>query len=241
MDAVQRIHMWSSPRNVSTAMMYAWRQRADTTVVDEPLYAFYLANTDRDHPGFDEVVASQNTDGPAVIDQVLESSYSTPVVFFKQMAKHLLDLDRSFLTRADNILLTRDPHEMLTSLQQNLVDITIADTGFVELVEILDAILATDRTPIVVDSRHLLAEPATVLGQMCERLGLKFDDAMLQWEAGPKPEDGIWAKYWYDKVHRSTGWAPWKAKPDQLRPGLEAVLEQSQLLYERLRPYSLEP
>ncbi len=222
-------------------MMYAWRQRNDTTVVDEPLYAFYLAKTGRDHPGFDEVIASQETDGPTVIGRVLEGPYPTPVVFFKQMAKHLLDLDRSFIARADNVLLTRDPHEMLTSLQENLDEITIDDTGFVELVEILDSTLAGGRTPVVVDSRHLLADPEAVLGQLCERLGLPFDVGMLHWETGPKPEDGIWAKYWYAKVHSSTGWAPWQAKDVALRPGLEPVLEQSQMLYDRLRPYSLEP
>jgi len=36
-----RINLWSSPRNVSTALMYSFAQRLDTTVVDEPLYAYY--------------------------------------------------------------------------------------------------------------------------------------------------------------------------------------------------------
>ncbi len=222
-------------------MMYAWRQRADTTVVDEPLYAFYLSRTGRDHPGFDEVVASQSTDGSAVISEVLEGAYPTPVVFFKQMAKHLLDLDRAFLTRADNILLTRDPHDMLTSLQENLDDITIEDTGFVELVEILDSTLSAGREPVVVDSRHLLSDPTSVLSQLCQRLDLPFDEMMLRWEAGPKPEDGVWARYWYDKVHQTTGWARYKPKEDRLRTGLESVLEQSQELYARLLPFSIEP
>ncbi|CAN5550553.1 hypothetical protein BH24ACT18_BH24ACT18_19250 [soil metagenome] len=33
-----RLSVWSGPRNVSTALMYAFRQRPDTLVVDEPLY-----------------------------------------------------------------------------------------------------------------------------------------------------------------------------------------------------------
>ena len=33
--------MWSGPRNISTAMMRSWGNRADTVVVDEPLYAYY--------------------------------------------------------------------------------------------------------------------------------------------------------------------------------------------------------
>ena len=60
-----RINAWSSPRNISTAFMYSFAQRPDTTVVDEPLYAHYLSKTDSEagHPGTDEVLASQENDG----------------------------------------------------------------------------------------------------------------------------------------------------------------------------------
>ena len=55
--------MWSGPRTVSTAMMRAWENRPDTVVFDEPLYAFYLSSTGLDHPGRDEVIASQPVGG----------------------------------------------------------------------------------------------------------------------------------------------------------------------------------
>ncbi len=61
-----RIAMWSGPRNLSTALMRSFENRADCSVVDEPLYAAYLAATGLDHPGRDEVIASQPTD-PAVV------------------------------------------------------------------------------------------------------------------------------------------------------------------------------
>ena len=57
-----RVAMWSGPRNISTALMRAWENRSDTVVVDEPFYAAYLARTDGprgDHPGRDDVIASQ--------------------------------------------------------------------------------------------------------------------------------------------------------------------------------------
>src|SRR3954466_663689 len=68
MDATPalRIAMWSGPRNLSTALMRSFENRADCSVVDEPLYAAYLAATGLDHPGRDEVIASQPTD-PAVV------------------------------------------------------------------------------------------------------------------------------------------------------------------------------
>ncbi len=234
-----RINVWSSPRNLSTALMYSWRQRADTTVVDEPLYAHYLATTGRWHPGRVEVLASQSDDGQAVVDDVILGAYDTPVVFFKQMAKHLVGLDRSFLSRCSNVLLTRDPFDMLTSFQRQVPDTTLDDTGFVELVEILDSTVAVGERPIVIDSKLLLVDPPGVLGELCERLGVDFDEAMLSWPAGPKPEDGVWARHWYDAVRGSTGWGDWRPKPDELLPHLEPVLAEANALHERLLPYRI--
>ncbi|MBQ36281.1 MAG: sulfotransferase family protein, partial [Gemmatimonadaceae bacterium] len=36
MSGCQRLCLWSGPRNISTALMYCFAQRADTQVVDEP-------------------------------------------------------------------------------------------------------------------------------------------------------------------------------------------------------------
>ncbi len=231
--------MWSSPRNLSTALMYSWRQRADTTVVDEPLYAHYLSVTGREHPGRDDVLAAQDTDGDAVVRAVVSGEYPTPVVFFKQMAKHLVDLDRAFLPACRNVLLTRDPHDMLTSLQVQLPDATLADTGFPEMVEILEVLLAAGERPIVIDSALLLRDPRAVLTELCDEVGLAFDEAMLTWPAGPKPEDGVWARHWYESVHRSTGWQPFRPKDVELAPQVVAAYEASLPLYERLLPYRI--
>jgi hypothetical protein len=234
-----RINMWSSPRNLSTAMMYAWRQRSDTTVVDEPIYAHYLRVSGRRHPGDGEVMAAQDPDGEVVVRDVMLGDYETPVVFFKQMAKHLVDLDRSFLPRFSNVLLTREPHDMLTSLQVQLPDATLDDTGFPELVEILDTLLESGDEPVVVDTKLLLLDPAAVLAEMCRRVGLGFDEAMLSWPAGPKPEDGVWARHWYDGVHRSMGWKPYAEKEAVLAEPLVTVLAQAQPMYDRLLPYRI--
>ena len=234
-----RVNVWSSPRNLSTALMYSWRQRGDTTVVDEPLYAHYLRVTGRQHPGATEVLAAQNPDGDAVVRDVVLGEYPTPIVFFKQMAKHIVDLDRGFLPLCRNVLLTRDPHDMLTSFQVQIPDPTLADTGFPEMNEILDVLLAAGEQPIVIDSKLLLQDPRAVLSELCRRLGVEFDEAMLSWPAGPKPEDGVWAPHWYDSVHRSTGWQPWRPKGAELRASAVAAYEQSLPLYDRLLPYRI--
>lgn len=219
--------------------MYSWRERSDTTVVDEPIYAHYLRVSGRRHPGDAEVLESQNPDGEAAVRDVVLADYETPVVFFKQIAKHLIDLDRGFLGKCRNVLLTRDPLDMLTSLQVQLPDATIADTGYPELVEILELVLSQGGDPIVVDSTLLLQNPTGVLTELCERLGLQFDPAMLSWPAGPKPEDGCWAQHWYHSVHRSTGWQPYVAKEVALVEPLVPVLATAQPMYDRLRPWCI--
>jgi len=234
-----RINMWSGPRNLSTALMYSWAQRADTTVLDEPLYGHYLRVTGRRHPGDDEVLVAQNPQGDEVIADVLLGEYETPVVFFKQMAKHLVGLDRSFLRGGPNILLTRDPFDMLTSLQVQLPDASLDDTGYVELAEIFDDVIERDETPIVIEAGALLRDPRGVLAQLCEAVGLAFDESMLAWPAGPKPYDGVWARYWYDGVHQSTGWKPYVRKDVQLNDAVRPVLDQAMPLYEKLQPYRI--
>jgi len=231
--------MWSSPRNLSTAMMYSWRERSDTRVFDEPIYAHYLRVTGRRHPGDLEVMASQDPNGDAVVRDVMLAEYEEPVVFFKQMAKHLVDMDRSFLGQFTNVLLTREPHDMLTSLQKRLPDATIDDTGFPELMEILDTLLEAGEEPVVVDTRILVADPERVLGELCAHIGIEFESAMLSWPAGPKPEDGVWAPHWYDGVHKSTGWQPYVDKGTELLPGVQPALQLAVPMYERLLPYRI--
>src|SRR5260221_3232658 len=110
--------------------MYSSAQRGDTRVVDEPLYAYYLRASGADHPGREEVLRSQEQDGERVVRELLLGPCDRPVVFFKQMAHHLVELDHAFLEQCTNVILTRDPEEMLPSLAENLASPTLRDTGY---------------------------------------------------------------------------------------------------------------
>ena len=240
MPECKRISMWSGPRNISTALMYAFRQRSDTEVFDEPLYAHYLTTTDVRHPGDEEVIAAMDGNGERVVREVLLGACDTPVRFFKNMAHHLAGLDRAFLGEVTNILLTREPRAMLTSLSKQLPDPTLRDTGLDRQVELLDFILESGQTPVVLLAKEILRNPQSVLNQMCELLGLPFETQMLSWSAGPKPEDGVWAKHWYDSVHASTGFAPYEEKRAELPEGLEPLLDECLPYFERLSTYAIK-
>jgi len=234
-----KLSVWSGPRNVSTALMYSFRQRRDTVVVDEPLYGHYLKTTGADHPGASEVMRTMEGDGRRVVGEVILGPCERPVHFFKNMAHHLVGLDRTFLSRITNVLLIRDPQEMLPSLADQLSRPTLRDTGLGQQIEILDVMLRDDREPVVLDARELLLDPAGVLSEACGRLDLPFDGEMLRWPAGPKPEDGVWARHWYGSVRASTGFTPYKPKTAPYPERLEPLLRECLPLYERLRGYAI--
>jgi len=234
-----RLSVWSGPRNVSTALMYSFRQREDTVVVDEPLYGHYLKTTGADHPGAQEVMEVMEGDGERVVREVILGPCGRRVHFFKNMAHHLPGLDQDFLYRVTNVLLIRAPTEMLPSLAKQLPSPTMRDTGLREQAVILDSILARKEEPIVLDARELLLDPPGVLRRTCARLGIPFEETMLSWPAGPKPEDGVWAKYWYHNVHASTGFTPVGPREDPFPAHLKPLLKECLPIYERLRNYAI--
>lgn len=235
-----RVNVWSGPRNVSTALMYSFAQRPDTQVVDEPLYAHYLRVTGIEHPGRDEVLAAQDADGERVVRELILAEHRRPVVFFKQMAHHLVELDRGFLLQCANVLLIRDPAEVLTSLVRQLPQPRLADLGLALQLEVVDALSAAGQEPPVLDAKELLLDPEGVLRRLCERLGIAFSPRMLSWPAGPRPEDGVWAKYWYQGLHRSTGFAPYRPKDEPPPAHVLPVLEEARPFYDALYARALK-
>ncbi|MCJ7557246.1 MAG: sulfotransferase family protein [Gammaproteobacteria bacterium] len=232
------INMWSGPRNVSTALMYSFRQRSDTVVVDEPLYGHYLKVSAADHPAAQEVMTDMDCDGDRVMRALMQHQGQRPCLFLKQMAHHLRDIDRSFLGHSLNLLLIRDPAQMLPSLQKQIPQPTLRDTGLALQWELLQELQNLGQSPAVIDARDLLLDPPGVLGSICEALGLKFERTMLHWPRGAKPEDGVWAPHWYHRVHETTGFGRYQHKTRPFPPALESLLEESRDYYQKLYRYA---
>lgn len=241
MSETKRICLWSGPRNISTALMYSFAQRKDTTVVDEPLYAHYLTSTDAGsyHPGAGEVIESQLTDGNRVIRDVIMGDYETPLVFFKNMTHHLVGLEWDFLTETTNIILTRDPRDMLPSYAKNIEHPSMRDTGYAKHLELLNYLHRIGQNPPVIDSKELLIHPENKLAQLCNAMDIPFDESMLRWKPGPLPEDGIWAKHWYQNVHQSSGFEPYTPKKEPVPEHLLDLLKECEKMYNILTEYSL--
>jgi hypothetical protein len=234
------ICVWSGPRNVSTALMYSFAQRQDVRVIDEPLYGHYLDVSGAQHPGRQEVIDAMNCDGNTVMRELLQqqSNNHSPVLFIKHMAHHLRDLDLGFLQKTRNVFLVRDPWEMLPSLTIQLPQATLSDTGLKRQYELFRDLSRNGQSPAVLDSRELLLNPESVLRQLCRHLDLDFDPGMLAWDAGARPEDGVWAPHWYHAVHKSTGFADYQAKTEFPRH-LQPLLDECLPWYEKLFEFSL--
>jgi hypothetical protein len=218
--------------------MYSFAQRNDTEVVDEPFYGCYLSITGAEHPGKEEVLRSQSSD-EKIVKQELFQKRAKPVLFIKNMAHHIEVLSDDFVSQCMNIFLIRDPRQLIASYAQVIDNPSMRDIG-IEYEYVLFQKIASQKS-IVIDSGLLLQNPESVLRQVCEKAGLKFQSEMLQWKAGPKEYDGIWAPHWYANVHRSTGFERQATSNRPLPKKLEPLNESASVYYQKLLQYAIKP
>ncbi|KMW58888.1 Branched-chain-amino-acid aminotransferase-like protein 2 [Candidatus Rhodobacter oscarellae] len=233
-----RIAMWSGPRNLSTAMMYAFAQRADCEAVDEPFYAAYLAETGLDHPMRAEILDSQPNDRGEVVAALAEAPKG--IRYEKHMTHHMLPgWDLGWLADVVNVFLIRHPARVIASYAAKRENPTLNDIGFRQQFELFEHVKSLGQTPVVIDSADVRADPEQSLTRLCSALGLEFDPAMLRWEAGPKPYDGAWAPHWYGAVWNSTGFASVEGPLPDLSSASAALVEQALPYYEPLAALKL--
>ncbi|WP_425040085.1 HAD family hydrolase [Primorskyibacter sp. S187A] len=239
MQETKRIAMWSGPRNLSTAMMYAFAQRGDCQVVDEPFYAAYLAATGIEHPMQEEVLASQPQDGLEVVAE-LSKPADRPLFYQKHMCQHMVPgMPRDWMADVKNVFLIRHPARVIASYAQKREAPTLADIGFDLQDALYDHCLALGQSPVVIDSYDILQNPEGMLRTLCDALEIAFDPAMLSWPAGGNAADGAWAPVWYGAVHRSTGFAGAEGPLPELDTEKAAIAQAAFPLYQRLKDVSL--
>jgi sulfotransferase family protein len=231
-----RLAMWSGPRNISTAMMRSFGARPGTLVVDEPLYAHYLATTGLDHPGRAEVLGSQPVrwqDAVAALTGPVPAGID--LYYQKHMAHHLLpEVGRDWLGALRHAFLIRDPARVVASYARVRGAPTLADLGYPQQVEIFRRYGGP-----VVDAADVLRDPAGMLPRLCDALGIGYHPAMLSWPPGRRDSDGVWAPYWYAAVERSTGFAPYDPGPVTVPAHLRPLVAGAQPYYDELAAHRL--
>lgn len=236
---MKRIHLISGPRNISTALMYSFAQRPDTTVVDEPFYACWLKQHGFDHPGREQTLASMSAEPEEVKETVVFADYPKQVFFLKNMAKHLEGLDTAFLNKLTNLFLIRDPASLINSFSKVVPDMDESEIGLKHAWQLFQQLKEAGKQPVVLNSDVLLKKPDVIMKKLCEALDIPFYTEMLQWQAGSRPEDGPWAKYWYGNVHKSTGLQPKPFVPAVVDKRYQPLLEEVLPCFEKLNEQAI--
>jgi len=223
--------MWSGPRNLSTAMMYAFGNRADFAVWDEPFYAPYLKATGADHPMRDEITATHETDPGVVAKRCLDTiPAQKPHFYMKHMPHHMIDaFPLDWAKDCINIHLIRHPARVIASYGAKRDEMTFEDIGFAQQATLFDKIGG-----LVIDSSDIRTDPERMLRKLCYEIDLTFDPAMLSWRAGPRDADGVWARHWYNAVHQSTGFAGAEGPLPKLDDTQEKMRHLAMPHYEKL-------
>jgi hypothetical protein len=189
----------------------------------------------------DDVLSHYETDWRKVAKSLLGPvPGGKPLFYQKHMTHHMLpEIGRDWMRSCRHAFLIRHPARVLASYVEKREAVSLNDIGFLQQAELFDqAANLMGGAPPVIDAEAVLADPRQALTQLCRSLGIGFTEEMLKWQPGPRETDGIWGKYWYDAVNRSSGFAPPRPFPSLHDPKLRAVEEKALPIYERLAAYS---
>ena len=234
--------MWSGPRNISTAMMRSFGARADCAVSDEPFYGAFLKATGEPHPMAAETIAAMDCDWSSITATQSGSIPGGKALWYqKHMPHHMVGpVSIRDLPEHRHAFLIRAPERVVASYAAKKELRTAEMLGFAKLREYFE--FEADRTgkaPPVLDTDIVLQDPANVLSMLCAALGIDWDPAMLAWQKGPHPQDGVWGAHWYDKVNASTGFAPPPGPLPELEGEYWAVAEACRPDYEALKAFAI--
>tara|TARA_B110000211_G_C14076439_1_gene552318 strand:- start:1174 stop:1836 length:663 start_codon:yes stop_codon:yes gene_type:complete len=219
--------------------MYAFAQREDTQVFDEPLYAHYLKVSGAQHPVREQVLQALENDGDKVVQEVILQE-SNKLLFHKLMTHFLIDIDTEFLSEVINVIFIRNPEEIITSYAKVIPNPKMNDIGVRQQYELYLSLEERGGKPIVLDSKYLLQNPELILNKLCNILEIPFDKKMLKWGKGARKEDGVWASYWYKNIHNSTGFLPYTKREITLTGSNAELAEECLPYYKFLTTKSLQ-
>ncbi|XP_029116375.1 branched-chain-amino-acid aminotransferase-like protein 2 isoform X2 [Elaeis guineensis] len=204
-------------------------------VLDEPLYANFLRVTGVERPYRDELLSKMESDGNKVIKEVIFGPGKKKYRYCKHMAKqHLPNLTNDLMKKGKHFILIRNPLNVLSSFNK-VAPPSFLELGLGNLISIYSELCELGNPPAIVDADDLQKDPQAVLSGLCQDLGIPFHASMLEWEAGSKPFDGIWAPWWYGNIHKSTGFTKPCMHSLPFPCALYDLLEQSLPFYNMLR------
>jgi len=171
---------WSGPRNISTALMRSWSSRRDTYVTDEPFYAYYLKETQINHPMHEKIINHYLSDYDEIVDYLISEVPNQKHIWYqKHMAHHLIDLAKiDWIKKCENCILLRHPKEVISSYTAKNKLNSVKVLGYPQQFEIVKFIKESNQRFKIIDSADLLKNPKEVLFDWCESINIKFDNTI---------------------------------------------------------------
>lgn len=198
------VSLWSGPRNLSTALMYFFAHRGDFQVMDEPFFGAFLKKYPVWRPSRSLVLEQMETAPDKVLESLLAKAKHGPL-FLKNMANHLGVIPQTAALAWKPIILFREPASVIRSYRKNMEEISLFDLAYQEQCSWMEELRKRNIPFLLVDSDAVQKNPLRELQRICTWLNIPFETRMLSWPAGALPEDGPWAPFWYERVHKSSG------------------------------------
>jgi len=231
-----KIACWSGPRNISTALMRSWSSRTDTSVLDEPFYAYYLKEKKLKHPMYKEIINHYPYKYEDVVNSITKEVPKSKAIWYqKHMAHHLINLDQiEWIKNFKNCFLIRHPKSVISSyLIKNTLN-HVDELGYPQQYDLIKYLKKCDKNFIVIDSSDLLKNPERLLKQWCKYLNIRYESSMLQWKKGPYSTDGIWWEHWYNNIINTDRFKNFEKKNTGLPKKYELIYDEALYYYEEL-------
>ena len=115
--------------------------------------------------------------------------------------------------------------------------INIDELGYSQLLKIFQH---HDNQIPIEDAKDILLNPEGMLRKLCFLFDIVFEERMLSWDKGAHPQDGIWGKYWYDKLWESTTFSLYEEKESIIDDAYKDILEKCINIYDELYQYRVQ-
>lgn len=233
------IACWSGPRNISTALMRSWSSRKDTFVTDEPFYAYYLKETQINHPMHKKIINHYLSDYDEIVNHLINEIPNRKNIWYqKHMAHHLIDLSKiDWIKKCENCILIRHPKEVISSYTAKNKLNSVTELGYPQQFELAKFLKKSNCSFKIIDSADLLKNPKEILFEWCESINIQFDESMLHWKRGDHPNDGIWWRHWYNNVIETKGFQKYEKKDINIENEYDSIYNDSMEYYNYLKGF----
>ena len=238
----KRIAMWSGPRNISTALMRSFENRIDTTVIDEPFYAYFLNETGIKHPIYKEIIQNYDTSWNNISNTLTGPIPNGKSIWYQKLMTHhwIENAPLDWLEKNHNCFLIRNPKQVIISYLKIHNDINPELIGLPQQLHIFNTVVKkTNKIPIVISSEDILKNPKLMLSQLCDLLDIPFSNQMLQWPKGKRDSDGLWGEYWYKNVVQTTSFKKPLNQNEKLSDRFANLLEECMSYYKQMEKYKI--